>query len=170
MCQISTFMEGSSQGRSRVFCTNCGHQNRDDARFCAKCGRALEDDATLSFNPVQLQDEVGDEVLAQAEDLEQGQALLAVTRGPNAGSTFLVEGGDDSMSLGRNPASDIFLDDVTVSRRHADIRRRPDGLYLHDLGSLNGSYVNRERVEETKLASGDEVQIGKFRLQVFIGE
>jgi pSer/pThr/pTyr-binding forkhead associated (FHA) protein len=90
-----------------------------------------------------------------------------VKRGPNAGSTFLIE--RDETSVGRNTDSDVFLDDVTVSRTHASILRRDDGsFFVRDSGSLNGTYVNGEQVDETKLASGDEVQIGKFKL-VFFG-
>jgi pSer/pThr/pTyr-binding forkhead associated (FHA) protein len=91
-----------------------------------------------------------------------------VKHGPNAGSTFLLE--QDATTAGRNPDSDVFLDDVTVSRKHAEFRRQADGWYVHDLGSLNGTYVNRERVDVTKLAPHDEVQVGKFKLVFFSGE
>jgi len=153
-----------------VFCTKCGHPNRDDARFCANCGEPLQEDTTLSLSPVEVEDEGGEDLSHLQEELEPGQALVVVKRGPNAGSTFLIETGDEVTTLGRNPQNAIFLDDVTVSRKHAEIRRRDDGFYIHDLGSLNGTYVNRERVEETKLASGDELQIGKFKLAFFPGE
>ena len=87
-------------------------------------------------------------------------------RGPTAGSTFLL--GADSSSAGRDPDSTVFLDDVTVSRKHAVFERRADGTwFVRDLGSLNGTYVNGEQVDETKLASGDEVQVGKFKLTIF---
>jgi pSer/pThr/pTyr-binding forkhead associated (FHA) protein len=122
------------------------------------------------LTPVEIEDELGEDLSHLQEELETGQALVAVKRGPNAGSTFLIESGTDVTTLGRDPGSDIFLDDVTVSRRHAEIRRRDGGFFLHDLGSLNGTYVNRERVEETKLASSDEVQVGKFKLLFFPGE
>ena len=91
-----------------------------------------------------------------------GSALLVVKRGPNAGSRFLLD--QDVTTAGRHPDSDIFLDDVTVSRRHAEFRREGSGYSVHDVGSLNGTYVNRERIEVAALAGGDEVQIGKFRL------
>lgn len=149
-----------------VFCTHCGHPNRDDARFCAECGHALQDDPTLSITPVEADDEVQDEFPFPHDELQRGQALLLVKRGPNAGSTFLLEG--DSTSVGRSPESDVFLDDVTVSRKHAVIDRRADGsFFVRDVGSLNGTYVNAEQVDETKLASGDEVQIGMFKLMFF---
>jgi pSer/pThr/pTyr-binding forkhead associated (FHA) protein len=94
--------------------------------------------------------------------LPKRSALLVVKRGPNAGSGFLLN--QPSTSAGRHPRSDIFLDDVTVSRRHAEFRWRNDDLQVVDVGSLNGTYVNRERVESAVLFPGDEVQIGKFRL------
>jgi pSer/pThr/pTyr-binding forkhead associated (FHA) protein len=152
-----------------VYCTKCGHRNPDDSRFCANCGHQLQDDATLTLSPVEVEgEEAGEEVFQPAEDLERGQALLVVKRGANAGSTFLID--KDVTTAGRHPESDIFLDDVTVSRRHAEVRRTGEEFLVRDLGSLNGTYVNRERVDETKLASGDELQIGKFKLVFFAGE
>ena len=101
-----------------------------------------------------------------AGSLPPGMALLVVRRGPNAGARFLLE--RDLTTSGRHPDSDIFLDDVTVSRRHAEFHRAGGGGFIvRDVGSLNGTYVNRERVESATLSNGDEVQIGKFRL-VFI--
>jgi pSer/pThr/pTyr-binding forkhead associated (FHA) protein len=94
--------------------------------------------------------------------LPPGSALLVVRRGPNAGSRFLLD--RPTTSAGRHPDSDIFLDDVTVSRRHAEFYRHGDRFTVRDVGSLNGTYVNRERIEEAELFGGDEVQIGKFRL------
>jgi pSer/pThr/pTyr-binding forkhead associated (FHA) protein len=149
-----------------VFCTNCGHPNKDDARFCASCGHALQDDPTLSLTPVEAEDEAQDEFPFPHDELEPGQGLLLVKRGPNAGSTFLLE--RDVTSVGRAPESDVFLDDVTVSRKHARIVRRADGSFsVSDVGSLNGTYVNGEQVDETRLATGDEVQIGMFKLMFF---
>lgn len=148
-----------------MYCTRCGHPNRDEARFCSNCGGPLQEDSTLSLNPVEVEDEAAEEFPFPHDELERGQALLMVKRGPNAGSTFLIE--NDVTTTGRHPDSDVFLDDVTVSRRHAELRRRGDEFFIHDVGSLNGTYVNRERVDETKLASGDEVQIGKFKLVFF---
>ena len=148
-----------------MYCTHCGHPNKEGAKFCANCGSPLQEDATLSLTPVDSEDE-GVEVFPFPHDeLEPGQALLLVKRGPNAGSTFLIE--DLTTSLGRSPDSSVFLDDVTVSRKHAEIRRQTAEFFVHDLGSLNGTYVNGERVDVTKLASGDEVQIGKFKLVFF---
>ena len=165
-----------------MFCTRCGHDNPDDARFCAQCGAPLSrveyassPDATSIFSPGALEDYAasagGDE---QAEDaygavdaLPPGSALLVVKRGPNAGSRFLLD--QDVTTAGRHPDSDIFLDDVTVSRRHAEFRREGGGFVVHDVGSLNGTYVNRQRIDVAALAGGDEVQIGKFRLLYLAG-
>ena len=99
------------------------------------------------------------------EELPSGSAALVVKRGPNAGSRFLLD--QPVTSAGRHPNSDIFLDDITVSRRHAEFRKEHDEFRVVDAGSLNGTFVNREPVESTVLANGDEIQIGKFRL-VFV--
>jgi pSer/pThr/pTyr-binding forkhead associated (FHA) protein len=112
-------------------------------------------------------DEFSPEVHQRAIDaLAPGSALLVVKRGPNAGSRFLLD--QDVTTAGRHPDSDIFLDDVTVSRRHVEFRRDGAGFTVHDVGSLNGTYVNRERIDSATLAGGDEVQIGKFRLVYLI--
>ena len=102
-----------------------------------------------------------------AENLPEGAALLVVKRGPNAGARFLLD--QDSTTAGRHPEADIFLDDVTVSRRHAEFRRTEDSFEVVDVGSLNGTYVNREPRNSQRLSTGDEIQIGKFRL-VFIAD
>ena len=101
------------------------------------------------------------------DTLPAGTALLVVQRGPNAGSRFLLD--SDLTLVGRHPDSDIFLDDVTVSRRHAEFYRSGSRFTVRDVGSLNGTYVNRERIEETDLTGGDEVQVGKFRLVFLLG-
>ncbi|QKE84721.1 FHA domain-containing protein [Arthrobacter sp. NEB 688] len=100
--------------------------------------------------------------LATVEALRAGTALLVVLRGPNTGARFLLD--DDEVVSGRHPDSDIFLDDVTVSRRHAVFQRAGGTFVVRDVGSLNGTYVNRDLVDEAELSTGDEVQIGKFRL------
>ena len=149
-----------------MYCTRCGHPNRDDARFCAECGASLQADATLSLTPVEPDDEGHDEFPFPHDELEAGQGLLLVKRGPNAGSTFLLAA--ETTTVGRSTDSAVFLDDITVSRAHAVLERRADGSwFVRDVGSLNGTYVNGEQVDETKLASGDEVQIGKFKLTFF---
>ena len=104
---------------------------------------------------------------ATVDALRHGTALLVVLRGPNAGARFLLD--SDEVSTGRHPNSDIFLDDVTVSRKHATFRREGDVFLVRDVGSLNGTYVNRERIDEVALKTRDEVQIGKFRLVFYAG-
>jgi hypothetical protein len=154
-----------------MFCTNCGHRNPEGANFCSSCGTALTDAAssetTVTFMPAELEAELEEEVHISPEELEGGRAVLIVKRGPNAGSKFFLDA--DVTEAGRHPDSDIFLDDITVSRRHVEFRRGPAGFVLHDVGSLNGTYVNRERVEEAELRSGDEIQIGKFKLVFLTG-
>src|SRR3954468_8608266 len=162
-----------------VFCTQCGQQNPEDARFCARCGAPLtvpgeagaaggaEQTTTLSMQGLETSEEhpPGEEADVGVESLPVGTALLVVKRGPNAGSRFLLD--KDLTTAGRHPESDIFLDDVTVSRRHAEFHRAGGTFSVCDVESLNGTYLNRERIEETPLTGGDEVQIGKFRLVYF---
>jgi pSer/pThr/pTyr-binding forkhead associated (FHA) protein len=109
----------------------------------------------------------GESTVSGVEGLPVGSALLVVKRGPNAGSRFLLD--QPTTSAGRHPDSDIFLDDVTVSRRHAEFRLESTEFQVVDVGSLNGTYVNREPVDSAALANGDEVQIGKFRLVFLTG-
>ncbi len=104
---------------------------------------------------------------ATVDALRPGTALLMVLRGPNTGARFLLDA--EEVGSGRHPESDIFLDDVTVSRRHAVFIRDAGGYRVRDVGSLNGTYVNRERIDEENLEAGDEVQIGKFRLVYYLG-
>ncbi|WP_322098281.1 oxoglutarate dehydrogenase inhibitor Odhl [Nakamurella alba] len=113
-------------------------------------------------------EEVPEESVGGLESLSPDTALLVVKRGPNAGSRFPLD--QEVVSAGRHPQSDIFLDDVTVSRRHAEFRRTGEGFEVSDVGSLNGTYVNREPVESSGLSNGDEVQIGKFRLVFLTGQ
>jgi hypothetical protein len=170
-----------------VYCSRCSRPNPDDARFCSNCGAPLmragvpqdrgwgspqggwggdrPGETTSVISPIGGEPDYGDEPYPDysvADSLPPGTALLVVQRGPNAGSRFLLD--DDFTSTGRHPDSDIFLDDVTVSRRHAEFYRTGDRFTVRDVGSLNGTYVNRERIEEAELSGGDEVQIGKFRL------
>jgi pSer/pThr/pTyr-binding forkhead associated (FHA) protein len=155
-----------------VFCTACGTENPAGSRFCASCGAALPAPssgadvtsviATTSAVPDTDTDFSAEAHQGAVDALAPGSALLVVKRGPNAGSRFLLD--QDVTTAGRHPDSDIFLDDVTVSRRHAEFHREGNGYTVHDVGSLNGTYVNRERIDATALSGGDEVQIGKFRL------
>jgi FHA domain/zinc-ribbon domain len=149
-----------------VFCNNCGHRNPAEANFCSSCGAVLTlrgSDSTVTLHPVDAQGEVGDdELTVTLPDRPSGAGLLVVQRGPNAGNRFVLD--TEVTKAGRHPESDIFLDDITVSRRHAEFFRAQHGYSVRDVGSLNGTYVNRERIEEAVLSSGDEVQIGKFKL------
>jgi len=125
--------------------------------------RPGETTSTISLG--RTEDDLGEDLFPDSAAfgaLPPGSALLLVMRGPNAGSRFRLDG--DLTTAGRHPDSDIFLDDVTVSRRHAEFYRHGARFTVRDVGSLNGTYVNRERIEEAELAGGDEVQIGKFRL------
>ncbi len=150
-----------------MYCTRCGHRNPADARFCSKCGHALQDETTVTLSPTDIEDETGEDIHLPLDELAADQAVLVVRRGDNAGSQFLLE--KDVTTVGRHPESDIFLDDITGSRRHAEIRRKDGRFVIYDMGSLNGSYVNRDRVDNTQLANGDEIQIGKFKLVFFTG-
>jgi hypothetical protein len=153
-------------------CRQCGHEVPADANFCPSCGAPVglashgrpsdSTTAAIEIGELDPHHEVGD-----LPELESGTGMLVVVRGPNAGSRFLLD--RDTTQVGRHPDSDIFLDDVTVSRRHAELTHSEDGIRVKDLGSLNGSYVNGDRVEERVLATGDELQIGRFKL-LFLGE
>lgn len=151
-----------------MYCGRCGHPNKEGARHCAGCGAPLQEETTVGLTAVEAEEEAGDGFPFPDEHLKAGQGLLMVKRGPNAGSTFMLEG--DVTTVGRNPDSDVFLDDITVSRHHAELQCRDGAFFVHDVGSLNGTYVNGERVDATRLASGDEVQIGRFKLVFFQGE
>ena len=153
-----------------MYCTNCGHRNPEGSNFCSSCGHPLGEkggDSTITFQTGDLDADLEEEIHVSPEELEGGRAVLIVKRGPNAGSKFFVD--EDSVVIGRHPDSDIFLDDITVSRRHAEIKRSGTNFSLTDVGSLNGTYVNRERVEEAELQAGDEIQIGKFKLVFLSG-
>jgi pSer/pThr/pTyr-binding forkhead associated (FHA) protein len=156
-----------------MFCNQCGHRNPEGSNFCSSCGAVLEhpadEPATVTLSAVESAGEIMDETFTlDASDLPDDAGLLVVKRGPNFGSRYLLEAA--VTSVGRHPASDIFLDDVTVSRRHAEITRTEGGAFeVKDVGSLNGTYLNRERIESSALHHGDELQVGKFRL-VFLTE
>ena len=174
----------------RVYFARCGRPNPDGARFCSYCGTQLtapvpagpaahggtggypaggsparpgETTSTISLG--RTDDDLGDDLFPDSTSfgaLPPGSALLLVMRGPNAGSRFRLDG--DLTTAGRHPDSHIFLDDVTVSRRHAEFYRHGPRFTVRDVGSLNGTYVNQERIAEAELTGGAEVQIGKFRL------
>ncbi|MFE5797518.1 FHA domain-containing protein [Streptomyces sp. NPDC056503] len=175
---------------SMPVCTRCGHRNTPDSRFCSHCGTPLrsgvaperpsETTSTISISGLEAYDAettgqiampaLSPEALAAVEALPPGSALLVVRRGPNSGSRFLLDG--ELTTAGRHPQSDIFLDDFTVSRRHVEFRRRQDGSFtVADVGSLNGTYLNREPIDsDVVLSNGDEVQIGKYRLVFYASQ
>ena len=149
---------------SFVYCPECGFQNPEAANYCAKCGALLVKDeggteTTQTFTPEELADEDG-----PLDDLAtEGPALVVRSGGGRTGEHFIPS--NDRSTIGRSPDCDFFLDDVTVSRKHAVLVREDDEFRIEDLGSLNGTFVNRKRIEAaTRLGTGDEVQIGKYRM------
>jgi pSer/pThr/pTyr-binding forkhead associated (FHA) protein len=154
-----------------VFCNQCGHRNPPGSKFCSSCGAALNlasgDDTTVTIVLNAEGQDLEEELAVSLDELPEGAGMLVVRKGPNAGSKYLLDA--EVTRAGRHPDSDIFLDDITVSRRHAEISRQADRYMLRDVGSLNGTYVNRDRVEEATLSNGDELQIGKFKLVFFSG-
>ena len=148
-----------------VFCHNCGHRNPEGVNFCSSCGHALladGDDATITLHPADEGETAEDYPDVTSVEIPHGAGVLVVTRGPNIGARYLL--GEDVVKAGRHPESDIFLDDITVSRRHVEIAPRTGATRCATWARLNGTYVNRERIDEVPLAPGDEVQIGKFKL------
>jgi pSer/pThr/pTyr-binding forkhead associated (FHA) protein len=148
---------------SHIYCQECGFQNPEAANYCARCGALLVKDeggteATQSFTA----EEGEDAPAGLLEDLGiKGPALVVRSGGGRAGETFHPE---RETTIGRSPDCGIFLDDVTVSRKHAVLVERDGGFFIEDQGSLNGTFVNRKRVESAQLEDGDELQIGKYRL------
>jgi pSer/pThr/pTyr-binding forkhead associated (FHA) protein len=149
---------------SHIYCQECGFQNPESANYCARCGALLEkelasDETTVALEP-DGEPEEGEDSL---DDLGiKGPALVVRSGGGRAGEVFDLEG--DGIQIGRSPDCDIFLDDVTVSRRHAVLTHQESAWLIEDQGSLNGTFVNRRRVESGILEDGDELQIGKYRL------
>jgi pSer/pThr/pTyr-binding forkhead associated (FHA) protein len=149
-----------------MHCPECGFVNAEGANYCQKCGAFLAEpasgedgDTTASYEL----EETGELKPVDIQGISGDGATLAIRAGGGrAGEVFALAG--EKMTIGRSPDAEVFLDDVTVSRNHALLVRRRDGLYLDDLGSLNGTYVNRHRIESHKLANGDELQVGKYKL------
>jgi pSer/pThr/pTyr-binding forkhead associated (FHA) protein len=149
---------------SHIYCPECGFQNLESAHYCSRCGALLvtdgePDETTQTFSADELHDERGD--LLDELGIE-GPALVIRSGGGRTGETFALD--RPQTTIGRSPECDIFLDDVTVSRRHAVVARGDDGFTIEDLGSLNGTFLNRSRIENGVLENGDELQIGKYRL------
>jgi FHA domain/zinc-ribbon domain len=146
---------------SHVYCPECGFQNPESANFCAKCGALLVREAGGETTMSIPADEAPEELGALDETIS-GPALVVRSGGGRAGETFRPAG--DRTLIGRSPECDIFLDDVTVSRRHAELLDQGGRFTIRDLGSLNGTFVNRRRIESIELENDDEVQIGKYRM------
>ena len=153
---------------SDVICSNCGHANQAGSNFCSSCGRPLqvsEDQTATIVFPIDGESDAAEPVAVHLDAVGPGGRLV-VTRGPNSGAEFDLE--HVITTAGRHPDSDIFLDDVTVSRRHVEIERTTAGSVVRDVGSLNGTYLNQQRIDgEMPIANGDELQVGKFKL-VFV--
>ena len=151
-----------------LHCPECGFVNTDGANYCQKCGSflgALEERSGSEPSTATYRiDETGELVPVDVEEVvaHEGAALVIRAGGGRVGESFALD--HDRMTIGRRPDSDVFLDDVTVSRDHALLVKRGDDYYLDDLGSLNGTYVNRHRIESHRLEDGDELQVGKFKL------
>lgn len=159
---------------STLFCNQCGHRNPARSNFCSSCGSPLDvgrDDRTITFHAIDpLLESVGpdDDIVVNLADLPYGAGVLLVRSGPQAGLRVPLTG--EITRLGRHPDSDIFLDDITVSRRHAEVVRRNADYIVRDVGSLNGTYVNQSRIDaNTDISNGDELQVGKFRLVFLAG-
>ena len=152
---------------SRVYCPECGFQNPETANFCSRCGALLVREeigaeTTMSFTP----EDGNEESTELMEDVGiKGPALVVRSGGGRTGETFYPQG--ERTLIGRSPDCDIFLDDVTVSRKHAVLLDRGGTFVVEDQGSLNGTFLNRRRIESAELEDGDELQIGKYRLTFF---
>ena len=147
---------------SHVYCSECGYLNSEAANYCAKCGTLIEHEeaggeTTITYTP----NELAEAAVPGLDDVE-GPALVVRSGGGRAGEHFIPQG--ERTTIGRSPDCDVFLDDVTVSRQHAVLLRRGDRFVIEDQGSLNGTFLNRSRIESAELEDGDELQIGKYRL------
>ena len=164
---------------TEVVCSRCGHPNSEASNYCSSCGfdlRRPQQEPTSEHLAVIID---GTEAAADSRVIDsdarssetelgaRGTAVFVVRRGAKAGARYGVT--KRFTTIGRHPDSDIFLDDVTVSRRHAEVHREGDAVLLNDVGSLNGTYLNRTRIDSESLRSGDEVQVGKIKL-VFLAD
>ena len=150
---------------SHIYCQECGFQNPEAANYCARCGALLVKDEGGSETTQTFTPEDRDEPSEVLDDLGvRGPALVVRSGGGRAGEIFPLGG---ETTIGRSPECGIFLDDVTVSRKHAVLAERDGGFFIEDQGSLNGTFVNRKRVESARLEGDDELQIGKYRLTFF---
>jgi pSer/pThr/pTyr-binding forkhead associated (FHA) protein len=148
---------------SHVYCPECGFQNPEAANYCSKCGALLAKDESGTETTMTYVPDEGEEESGTLEDIGvKGPALVVRSGGGRTGETFPLE--SERTLIGRSPDCEIFLDDVTVSRKHAVLHRRDDAFVIEDLGSLNGTFVNKRRIESGELNDNDELQIGKYRL------
>ncbi|MEY4251794.1 MAG: hypothetical protein RL691_675 [Actinomycetota bacterium] len=150
-----------------VFCNRCGHRNPPTSGFCSACGSVLDlvDDRTITLTKVDpLQDAPGpdDDIVVDLDEIAAGTAILVVRSGEEEGDYFVLSSA--VTTIGRHAESTIVLDDITVSRRHSEIHKTEGRYLVKDAGSLNGTYVNQERVDVAELRQGDELQVGKFHL------
>lgn len=151
-------------------CPSCNHNNDLAANFCSSCGERIgggPDATTEALSVVELGESSGSDHLDDRAAIAQGTGLLVVEEGPKSGSRYALD--SEVITAGRHPESDIFLDDVTVSRRHVEITNVGGEYQAKDVGSLNGTYVNKELIEASALNDGDELQIGRFKLIFFHG-
>jgi hypothetical protein len=149
-------------------CRRCGHENEAGANFCSSCGHTLtREEETLSLAELAERLELDEELGEALAELPAGVGMLVVRRGPNAGSRYVLDA--ELTALGRHPDSDVFLDDITVSRRHATVRRIDEGYEVVDVGSLNGTYVDHQRVDQAPLHHLADLQIGRFVLLFLVG-
>lgn len=151
-------------------CPACGHRNDPGSNFCSSCGERIgggPDDPTAALPVIGRSDQIDREHLADREVFTEATGILVVENGPKGGSRYALDAA--VVTAGRHPESDIFLDDVTVSRRHVEISNDDSVYRVRDVGSLNGTYVNKQLIEDTELVDGDELQIGRFKLMFFHG-
>jgi hypothetical protein len=149
---------------SHIYCPECGFQNPEAANYCSRCGALLVkeepgSETTMSYTPEDAEEGAA---LTLEELGTEGPALVVRSGGGRAGEHFVPQ--EDRTTIGRSPDCDIFLDDVTVSRKHAVLVQKDEGYFIEDQGSLNGTFLNRRRIESGKLENGDELQVGKYKL------
>lgn len=144
-----------------TYCSECGAENTEEARFCVNCGSQLSHaDSTVAYSPAFAEEE-----LSPATEDHEGAALIELDQVEGTAGRRMHDVGEEVVTVGRSPECSIYLDDVTVSREHAEILRGGQGFRIRDAGSLNGTYVNRVRVDAVDLRNGDEIQVGKYRFK-----
>lgn len=145
-------------------CPECGARMDEESKFCGNCGAPrARSDSTISYSPSFAEDE---EVVSVGGS--EGASLIELDQVEGAAGRMMHDIGDDAVTVGRDPDCDIYLDDVTVSRDHAEVKRNVNSVRIRDIGSLNGTYVNRVRVDSVDLRNGDEIQIGKYRFKFVV--